>query len=398
MMTQPSQHPVSAPSQVLVVEDDPLVRRAYERVLGSSYRVTAVESGQEALAHVASGAFSAIVSDIDIPGLTGIELLKAVRKTDLDIPVVLVTGYPSMESAQDAVNFGAFSYLTKPVEPAALRDVVSRASGLRSLLALQRAADDALGRTSEFGDRAGQEARFENALRTLWMAFQPIVSVKDRRVVGYEALLRTDEPTLKSPPALLGVAERLHRLSEVGRTTRIRVAEAIPDAPKDAKIFVNLHAHDLHDELLYSARSPLAPYARRVVLEITERTSLDGVDRLGDRVAELRELGYGIAVDDLGGGFNRMNHLTPLDTDFVKLDMSLVRDVDSHPVKQRLVSSVIGVCKDSACGSSARASRPRPRRDMLAELGCDYLQGYLRAEAWASCSRRSTRSPAAPSP
>jgi EAL domain-containing protein (putative c-di-GMP-specific phosphodiesterase class I)/ActR/RegA family two-component response regulator len=377
MMTQPSQHPVSAPSQVLVVEDDPLVRRAYERVLGSSYRVTAVESGQEALAHVASGAFSAIVSDIDIPGLTGIELLKAVRKTDLDIPVVLVTGYPSMESAQDAVNFGAFSYLTKPVEPAALRDVVSRASGLRSLLALQRAADDALGRTSEFGDRAGQEARFENALRTLWMAFQPIVSVKDRRVVGYEALLRTDEPTLKSPPALLGVAERLHRLSEVGRTTRIRVAEAIPDAPKDAKIFVNLHAHDLHDELLYSARSPLAPYAGRIVLEITERASLEDVEDLGERIERLRGLGYSLAIDDLGAGYAGLTSLTKLEPEVVKLDMSLVRGVDASHKKQHLVSSMVRVCVDLGMMVVTEGVETAAERDMLVTLGCDVLQGYL---------------------
>jgi EAL domain-containing protein (putative c-di-GMP-specific phosphodiesterase class I) len=282
-----------------------------------------------------------------------------------------------MESAQDAVNFGAFSYLTKPVEPAALRDVVSRASGLRSLLALQRAADDALGRTSEFGDRAGQEARFENGLRTLWMAFQPIVSVKERRVVGYEALLRTDEPTLKSPPALLGVAERLHRLSEVGRTTRIRVAEAIPDAPKDAKIFVNLHAHDLHDELLYSTRSPLAPYASRIVLEITERASLEDVEDLSERIERLRGLGYSLAIDDLGAGYAGLTSLTKLEPEVVKLDMSLVRGVDVSHKKQHLVSSMVRVCVDLGMIVVTEGVETVPERDTLVSLGCDVLQGYL---------------------
>lgn len=376
--TEPSQSPVQTqPNQILVVEDDPLVRRAYERVLGSAYRVTAVESGQEALAHVASGVFSAIVSDIDIPGLTGIELLKAVRKTDLDIPVVLVTGYPSMESAQDAVNFGAFSYLTKPVEPAALRDVVSRASGLRSLLALQRAADDTLGRTSEFGDRAGQEARFENALRTLWMAFQPIVSVQQKKVIGYEALLRTDETTLKSPPALLGVAERLRRLGEVGRTTRMRVAEAIPEAPPDAKIFVNLHAHDLEDELLYSESSPLAPFASRIVLEITERASLEDVQDLGERIERLRRLGYSLAIDDLGAGYAGLTSLTKLEPEVVKLDMSLVRGIDASHKKQHLVSSMVRVCVDLGMTVVTEGVETTEERETLISLGCDVLQGYF---------------------
>ncbi|MBX7191897.1 MAG: EAL domain-containing protein [Sandaracinaceae bacterium] len=374
----PCPAPTVAPSQVLVVEDDPLVRRAYERVLSPQYRVTAVESGQEALAHVASGAFSAIVSDIDVPGLSGIELLKAVRKTDLDIPVVLVTGYPSMESAQDAVNFGAFSYLTKPVEPAALRDVVSRASGLRSLLALQRAADGVLGRSgADFGDRAGQEARFENALRTLWMAFQPIVSVSERRVIGYEALLRNDEPTLRNPTVLIGVAERLHRLTELGRTARMRVAEAIPSAPSDVKIFVNLHAHDLSDEMLYAERAPLASFASRIVLEITERASLEDVEDLADRIGRLRELGYSLAIDDLGAGYAGLTSLTKLEPEVVKLDMSLVRGVDQSHKKQHLVQSMVRVCLDLGMTVVTEGVETPAERDALVAVGCDVLQGYL---------------------
>ncbi len=228
------------------------------------------------------------------------------------------------------------------------------------------------------------ETAFDRALGTMWMAFQPIVVAANRQRFGYEALMRSRDPQLPHVGALLDAAERLERTALLGRAVRAQVASTFAAAPVErGLVFVNLHLRDLFDPTLSSPFAPLTRLARRVVLEITERTSLDGVDRLGDRVAELREIGYGIAVDDLGGGFNRMNHLTPLDTDFVKLDMSLVRDVDSHPVKQRLVSSVIGVCKDSGVRVIGEGVETGAEARTLAELGCDYLQGYLIAKPGA---------------
>jgi EAL domain-containing protein (putative c-di-GMP-specific phosphodiesterase class I)/CheY-like chemotaxis protein len=370
--------PRAQPRTVLIVEDDALVRRAFERVLSGEHRVTAVASGSEALERVRAGGFDAVVSDIDVPGISGIELLKAVRSTDLDLPVVLVTGCPSVESAQDAVNFGAFSYLTKPVEPSALRDVVARASGLRSLLALRRSADAMLGRPGPAAhDRAGRIVQFENALRTLWMAFQPIVSVRQQRILGYEALLRTDEPSIKSPPALLALGEQLDRLSDIGRTARARVAARIPEAPPTARFFVNLHAHDLVDDELYAELSALAPHASRIVLEITERASLDDVADLARRAARLRGLGYSLAIDDLGAGYAGLTSLTKIEPEVVKLDMSLVRGIDKSHRQQQIVASMVRVCEDLGMLVVTEGVETSDERDALVALGCDVLQGYL---------------------
>ncbi len=369
---------MAAHSHVLVVEDDALLRRAYERVLAPEYRVTAVGTGQDALDELRAGSFSTIVSDIDVPGISGIDLLKAVRCTDLDVPVVLVTGCPALESAQEAVNYGAFSYLIKPVEPAALRDVVMRASRMHGLLALQRTAERVIGHSGDrFGDRIGREARFESALGSLWMAFQPIVSMREQRCIGYEALLRTDEPTLRSPPDLIGTAERLGRICELGRAVRRHVANAIPSAPRDAEIFINLHAHDLADDELYADDSPLAPFARRIVLEITERASLENMEDLAERVARLRARGYRLAIDDLGAGYAGLTSLTKLEPEVVKLDMSLVRGVDASHTKQQLVASMCRVCQDLGMKVVTEGVETIAERDALLGLGCDWLQGYL---------------------
>ena len=72
-----------------------------------------------------------------------------------------------------------------------------------------------------------------------------------------------------------------------------------------------------------------------------------------------------------------MGHFTPLDTDFVKLDMSLVRDLDSHPVKQRLVESITQLCRENGTKVIGEGVETQAEADVLIRLGCDLLQGYL---------------------
>src|SRR5690606_18936029 len=128
--------------------------------------------------------------------------------------------------------------------------------------------------------------------------FQPIVDGSTRRVFGYEALMRSREPALPHPGAVLDAAERLGRTSELGRIVRQRTAQVIAAASENLAFFVNVHVRDLLDNTLLSDESALAPHAGRVILEITERGSLDEVPDVRRRIGALRELGFRIAVDD----------------------------------------------------------------------------------------------------
>jgi CheY-like chemotaxis protein len=115
--------------RVLVVDDDPALLRATARQLRSGgAQVTECASGPAAAELVEAGAFDVIVSDIDMPGLSGIELLALLRKRGIEAPVVLVTGSPSMDTAVQAVEHGAFKYLTKPFDAADLVAAVDRAA------------------------------------------------------------------------------------------------------------------------------------------------------------------------------------------------------------------------------------------------------------------------------
>ena len=224
---------------------------------------------------------------------------------------------------------------------------------------------------------AALEASFDRCLAGLHMFFQPIVR-PDGSLFGHEALLRSRDVGLPDPGAIIGAAERLSRVDRLGRAVRNTVGRLIGAAdPAQGTIFVNLHALDLFDRTLTSPFSPLTKVARRIVLEVTEQGSLEGLADLRYRIAELREVGYRIALDDLGAGPQRTSRLTPLDTDFVKLDMSLVRDVDAHPMKRQLIGAITTMCREHGITVVGEGVETTVEREVLVALGCDLLQGYL---------------------
>jgi EAL domain-containing protein (putative c-di-GMP-specific phosphodiesterase class I) len=212
------------------------------------------------------------------------------------------------------------------------------------------------------------------------MAFQPIVDAGQRRIFGYEALMRAKEPSLPHPGAVLNAAERLDRLTELGRRVRTLSAEAFERAPEGALLFVNLHTRDLLDPALYEKHAPLTEIANRVVLEITERSTIDDVKDIHARVVTLRELGFRIAIDDLGAGYAGLSSFAALEPDVVKLDMSLVRNVHQSDIRQRLIGSMTGLCREMGMLVVAEGVELVEERESVRGVGCDLLQGYLFAK------------------
>jgi EAL domain-containing protein (putative c-di-GMP-specific phosphodiesterase class I) len=296
--------------------------------------------------------------------------------------MIIVTGNPTLESAIFAMEHGGFRYLPKPVANQRLVEVVKQAATQHRISLLKRKAleiCEAGGWLLEDLDQL--EARFERALRALWIAYQPIVAWPAQTVYGYEALVRSFDPDLPTPGMLFDAAERLGRIQDLGQCIRDAVAETAVAAPPDALIFANLHALDLTNELLYSKDSALAGIANRVVLEVTERASLHRIEDLKGRTRALRDLGFRIAVDDLGAGYSGLSSFSQLEPDVAKLDMSLIRDIDGSSAKASLVRSMISVCaQDLGIRVVCEGVETVGERDTLQRVGADLLQGYLFAK------------------
>lgn len=221
------------------------------------------------------------------------------------------------------------------------------------------------------------ERAFTRGLDTLWLAFQPIVRVSDGSIFGWEALVRTGEPSLAEASAVVRAAEELERVFDLGRAVRACVVGHAQEAPWTGSLFINLDLRELFDPMLTQHDGPLARMASRLVLEITERTSIERLASVPRRIAELREVGYRIALDDLGAGYSGLSSFAQLLPDVVKLDRSLVQNVSVCPVKQKLVRAVSLVAKDLGCLIVGEGVETVEEHDTLIALGCDLLQGYL---------------------
>lgn len=363
--------------RVLLVDDDVDLRKMLTRLMKrAQFEVVEVESGRKALAQLEARRFDVVLSDVHMPDGDGIELLRGVRRIDLDLPVILISGKPDVASAAKAVELGAFRYLTKPLESELVEAVVRRAAHARAMARVRRQAITINGVPSGAGDRAGLEVRFDLALEQLWMAFQPIFDARGA-LFGVEALMRSREPSIPHPGALLEAATHLGLLPLLGRRVRSLSGAALAKRPDIPALFVNLHPVDLLDLDLVFDEAPLTRIASRVILEVTEREALASSSELTDRLARLRELGFRIAVDDIGAGYSGLTSFADLMPEVVKIDMSLVRSVHTSTVKQRTIGALCSLCHEVGALVVGEGVETADERACLISLGCDLLQGYL---------------------
>jgi EAL domain-containing protein (putative c-di-GMP-specific phosphodiesterase class I) len=361
---------------ILVVDDDAEFLRACTRVLGTwDYTVAEAASSEIALKMASERSFDAILTDINLPGASGLDVLRVVRSRDKDVPVILMTGGPELETARLAVEWGAQSYLIKPLSMPQLKEVLERAIRAYHLSRRQRqilAVSERLARESEV-----LREQFGRTMDSLWMAFQPIVSWSNKTVVAYEALMRSTDPTLHLPLDILNVAESLGEVHTLGHKTRGLIAEVMESHPDVPGVFINLHVLDLLDEELYAPDSRLRPFASRIHFEITERMAIEKVPDTHGRVGRLRALGYKIAVDDLGEGYSGLNSFAELEPDAVKLDMSLIRGIERAPTKRRMVHALATLCRELGTPLVAEGVETQAELDTLVDLGADWFQGFL---------------------
>lgn len=361
---------------VLVVDDDQAVLEVYARVLArSAYRCVTACGGAEALARLSDTRVDAILTDLNMAGMSGLELIRHVRARDPELPILIATGAPNIESALQSIDAGVFRYLTKPLDHTELVRAVGDAVHARALARARRAAYEYVG-DARRSALVTKEVLLE-ALDTMWLAVQPIVRPSARRVVAYEALMRTKHPVLGDPLSLLAAAEALDMHQALGRAVRRLAAALVGELVGGVDLFVNLHPRDLLDPEMFAKTSPLSASAGRVVLEITERASLDEVADVRVRVAELKKLGFRIAVDDMGAGYAGLSSFAVLRPEYVKVDLSLVRDVDSDPIKQTLIRSIVELGRTLEIEVIAECVETVAERDALSKLGCELLQGYL---------------------
>ena len=214
--------------------------------------------------------------------------------------------------------------------------------------------------------------------------FQPIIDAKDGSVFAYEALMRVDLPTLHSPADVLRLAREENCLHEVERITFFRASSAyqtLENAGKvvpSALLFVNSIASQYltPDELSeYSAR--YASILPRIVIEITEEEVLDPKAL---RIKQtIRGSSGAFALDDYGSGYSNERSLLELSPNYIKIDLSIIRDIDTDANKRQIVSNTVSYAHQRGMKVVAEGLETADEVRTVLSLGVDLLQGFFLA-------------------
>lgn len=361
--------------RILVVDDEVSVARAVGRTLrGAGAAVDETYGIHDARLRLREGAYAIVVTDIDLAGDDGVDLLRAARLADPDTAVVLMTGKPELRSAVEAVNFGAHRYLVKPLSTNDIRSCAREALTTHRASRLRREALALLGALRHPPVLPTDAGQLNRALATLHMVYQPIVGPDGGKALAYEALVRTREPGL-NPEALFSLAEGSGRVIELGRIIRNAVAADLVYAPPEVSLYVNLHCAELTDEELFTGGT-LAKWSRRIVLEITERAALTNLADAAERIARLRDRGFRIAIDDLGAGYAGLTSFAIFCPDVAKIDLSLIRGLDGDPLRRHIVRTLAQMCAEMGVLVVAEGIETAGEHAAAVESGCDMLQGY----------------------
>ena len=359
---------------VLLVDDEESVIDGLRRALRKEpYRVLTTTSVSEAMATMAALDIDVVVADDSMPEMKGCDFLAIARDRHPQTVRVMLTGRTDVTTAMAAVNeAGVFRFHTKPC------DVDQLAKSLRDAIAV-RAKSTARDHTGDA--RAARGAReFVGELARARVVFQPIIHSWTREVFAYEALIRPSQLSAVGAGALIDKAIATGMTRDLDRFVRTRVAETMAAIPPSASVFVNVFPTSLTDPDMLTDGNPLAPYAERVVWEITEWTQARSTDDVDDALATLRANGYRIAIDDLGSGYSDLTSLVSIAPDVTKIDMGLVRDIDTSPTRRAVVAAIVRACSDIGSKCVAEGIETEAEAATVTRLGCELLQGYLFGE------------------
>jgi diguanylate cyclase (GGDEF)-like protein len=219
--------------------------------------------------------------------------------------------------------------------------------------------------------------------RRLYSVYQPIVSLKNADILGYEALSRVDRGSLfQSPVTLFEFAEEQGYLLRLDRLAREKAIAGANLAQSCQKLFINISAAILLDsrfapgwtmELLQE--SGLAP--SNVVFELTERSSINDFELAKKVLEHYRSQGYQIAIDDAGAGYSSLQAIAELNPDYIKMDRSLIQGIHVNKTKEYIVETFVSFAQKLNVPIIAEGIEEQEELVKLTRMGVHYGQGYF---------------------
>ena len=217
------------------------------------------------------------------------------------------------------------------------------------------------------------------------MAFQPIVDLRDRSIFAFEALVRG--PAGEGAGSVLAqvTADNMYAFDQSCRVKAIETAEALGLAVSGAALSINFIPGAVYQPAA-CIKATLAAAKRvgfprdKLIFEVTEGEKVVDRAHLRGILEEYRRHHFRSAIDDFGAGYAGLNLLAEFQPDIIKIDLELVRDIDTRPVAQKIVAAMVGLCRDLAIEVIAEGVETEAELGVLRAMGIDLFQGFLFAK------------------
>lgn len=372
---------------VLVAEDHDFQRRTLVRMLASlgAKRVSEAADGKAALA-IFGGAepVDIIISDLEMPGMDGMEFMRHVGAADRPVSVILSSALEpalvsSVEAMTRAYGITLLGTLEKPVTQEKLSQIMERHAPQ-----LPKAPRPAAGPAIPLDEiRRGLAAKeFEPFL-------QPKVSLVDGSVMGAEALARWRHPQkgLIAPYAFIPQMEEGGLIDELTWVILEKSAALCREwlgSGLQASVSVNLSLKSLAEpglaERITERVAAQKIGAKHVVLEITETAAMTDVAKALENLTRLRMKGFQLSIDDYGTGYSSMQQLARVPFTELKIDQSFVYSAVEKESSKVILASSLDMAKKLKLKAVAEGVETRGHWNLLQELACDVAQGYFVAK------------------
>lgn len=218
--------------------------------------------------------------------------------------------------------------------------------------------------------------------QNLFVVFQPIIENGQRNIFGYEALIRGPlNSKLHSPLDLFAEAKKQQRLVELECLCRELSILQFKNLNLPGKLFLNASPETLFQPSFRSGQTlkllekiGLAP--SRVVIELTEHSPLDNYGQVRNALKHYKEMGFEIAMDDLGSGYSGLRMWYELRPDYVKIDRHFMCNIDNDKVKQQFVRSINNIAKELDCKVIAEGVETENEFQFIEQIGLSFCQGF----------------------
>jgi EAL domain-containing protein (putative c-di-GMP-specific phosphodiesterase class I)/CheY-like chemotaxis protein len=360
--------------QILIVDDEPDFLAMFRFILeNAGYGITTASSPEEGLEKAKKNP-DLILLDLKMPRMSGHEVCRCLKEdtNTMNIPIVILTAETGILDKVQAFNLGALDFINKGNQ---VEEILAR---VKSIL---KRSTVILGNLSEKdrNEKIVQLAKIieEKNLRTV---FQPIVTLASRQPIGYEALTRGPKGTFfENPLNLFALASETNMSYQLDTLCLDLAVKRANDYIKQELLFLNVDPNVINSEYLQKLeflKGSTVP-SSQICIEITERTFVTNFEKLAANLNNLKPMGVMIVIDDLGEGYSSLRAIVELKPNFIKADISLVRNINSDLVKQSLMKVISELARKVNATLIAEGVETEEEFKTLISLGVQFGQGFL---------------------